>query len=100
MTLSYKWASYIVINSAFQSGFFSLIFLFISFFLIYIFNKIITIHHECPCRTEKSHPRGRNFYQGRGLPSPGRNSKPESEMDLSYMDWLMMDYFSPTFSEL
>ena len=26
--------------------------------------KIITIHHECPCRIGKSHPRGRNFYQG------------------------------------
>ena len=37
--------------------------------------KIITIHHECPCRIGKSQLRGRNFYQGRGL--------------------LMMDYFLP-----
>ena len=31
---------------------------------------IITIHHERPCRIEISHPRGRKFNQGRGLPSP------------------------------
>ena len=33
-------------------------------------------------------------------PVPVRNSDPEVEISLSYMDWLMMDYFSPTFSEL
>ena len=27
----------------------------------------ITVHHECSCRIMKSHPRGMNFYQGRGL---------------------------------
>ena len=27
----------------------------------------ITIHPECPCRIKISHPRGRNFNQGRGL---------------------------------
>ena len=58
---------------------------------------IITIHHECPCRIEISHPRGRNFNQGRGLPSPWLNSDPEGEISLSYMDRLMMDRFSPTF---
>ena len=60
-------------------------------------DKIITIHHECPCRIEISHPRGWNFNQGRGLPSPWLNSDPEGEISLSYMDRLMMDRFSPTF---
>ena len=59
--------------------------------------KIITIHHERPCRIEISHPRGRKFNQGRGLPSPWLNSDPEGEISLSYMDRLMMDRFSPTF---
>ena len=59
--------------------------------------KTITIHHECPCRIEISHPRGRKFNQGRGLPSPWLNSDPEGEISLSYMDRLMMDRFSPTF---
>ena len=31
--------------------------------------KNIRIHHECSCRIGKSHPRGRNFNQGRGLPT-------------------------------
>ena len=57
----------------------------------------ITIHHECPCGIEISHPRGRNFNQGRGLPSPWVNSDSEGEISLSYMDRLMMDCFSPTF---
>ena len=61
--------------------------------------RTITIHHECPCRIEISHPRGRNFNQGRGLPSPWLNSDPEGEISLSYMDRLMMDRFSPTFSK-
>ena len=30
--------------------------------------ETITIHHECPCRIEISHTRGRNLIQGRGLP--------------------------------
>ena len=59
--------------------------------------RIITIHHERPCRIEISHPRGRKFNQGRGLPSPWLNSDPEGEISLSYMDRLMMDRFSPTF---
>ena len=80
----------------------------------------ITIHHECPCRIGNTHPWVRNFYQGRGV--PGLNSNPEGEfslsfgvgistraeaslveiptpegkISLSYTDWLMMDYFSPT----
>ena len=58
---------------------------------------IITIHHERPCRIEISHPRGRKFNKGRGLPSPWLNSDPEGEISLSYMDRLMMDRFSPTF---
>ena len=49
------------------------------------------------CEKEMSHPRGRKFYQGRGLPSPWLNSDPEGEISLSYMDRLMMDRFSPTF---
>ena len=60
-------------------------------------SKIITIHHECPCRIEISHPSGRNFNQGRGLPSPWLNSDPEGEISLSYMDRLMMDRFLPLF---
>ena len=38
---------------------------------VWLFNpcEIITIDHECPCRIAISHPRGRNFNQGRGLPS-------------------------------
>ena len=59
--------------------------------------KIITIHHERPCRIEISHPRGRKFNQGRGLPSPWLNSDPEGEISPSYMGRLMMDRFSPTF---
>ena len=59
--------------------------------------NIITIHHDCPCRVEISHPRGRNFNQGRGLPDPWLNSDPEGENSLSYMDRLMTDCFSPTF---
>ena len=59
--------------------------------------KIITIHHERPCRIEISHPRGRKFNQGRGLPRPWLNSDPEGEISLSYMDRLMMDRFSPIF---
>ena len=59
--------------------------------------KTITIHHERPCRIEISHPRGRKFNQGRGLPSPWLNSDPEGEISLSYIDSLMMDRFSPTF---
>ena len=41
-------------------------------------------------------PEGRNFYQGR---VPDINSDPEGEIYLSFMDWLMMDYFSPNFRE-
>ena len=59
--------------------------------------KIITIHHECPCMIEISHPRGRNFNQGRGLPSTWLNSDPEGKISLSYMHRLMMDCFSPYF---
>ena len=66
----------------------------ILFALVY---ENITIHHECPCRIEISHPRGRKFNQGRGLPSPWLNSDPKGEISLSYMDRLMMDRFSPTF---
>ena len=62
-----------------------------------LFDKIITIHHELPCRIEIFHPRGRKYNQGRGLPSPWLNSDPEGEISLSYMDRLMMDRFSPTF---
>ena len=62
-----------------------------------LLNWIITIHHERPCRIEISHPRGRKFNQGRGLPSPWLNSDPEGEISLFYMDRLMMDRFSPTF---
>ena len=59
----------------------------------------ITIHHGRPCRIEISHPRGRKFNQGRGLPSPWFNSDPEGEISLSYMDRLMMDRFSPPLFE-
>ena len=31
------------------------------------------------------------------MPSPWLNSDPMGEIPLSYMDRLMMDYFSPTF---
>ena len=30
----------------------------------------ITIHHECPCRIEISHPRGRNFNQSSLVKTP------------------------------
>ena len=59
--------------------------------------RITTIHHERPCRIEISHPRGRKFNQGRGLPSPWLNSDPEGEISLSYMDRFMVDRFSPAF---
>ena len=66
-------------------------------FPLFYLCEIITIHQECPCRIEISHPRGPNLNQGRGLPSPWFNSNPEGEISLSYMDRLMMDRFSPTF---
>ena len=30
----------------------------------------------CPCRIEKSHPRGSEFYQGLGKPRPWLNFRP------------------------
>ena len=57
----------------------------------------IRIHHECPCRIRKSHPRGRTSNQGWGLLSLWLNSYPEGEISLSCMDWLKTDSFSPTF---
>ena len=62
--------------------------------------EIITIHHECPCRIEISHPRGQIFSQSRGLPSPWLNSDPEGDISLSYMDRLMMNCFLPLFEGL
>ena len=56
-----------------------------------------SILYALVCEKEISHPRGRNFNQGRGLPSPLLNSDPEGEISLSYMDRLMMDSFSSTF---
>ena len=58
-----------------------------------------SISYALVCEKEISYPRGRNFNQGRGLPSPWLNSDPEGEISLSYMymDRLMMDCFSPTF---
>ena len=44
-------------------------------------------------------PEGVEFQPGTRL-SPWLNSNPEGEIHLSYMDWLMLVYFSPTFSEL
>ena len=38
---------------------------------------IIRVHHECPCRIGKSHPRGRNFNKGLGLLSPWLKFLPE-----------------------
>ena len=58
---------------------------------------IITIYYECPCRIEISHPRGWKFNQGRDLSSPSLNSDPEGGISLSYMDRVIVDYFSPTF---
>ena len=42
-----------------------------------------------------------NLTRGVGISShvPGWNSNPEGEISLSFTDWLMMDYFSPTFSD-
>ena len=37
---------------------------------VWLRNKNMANRHECPCRIGKSHPRGRNFIQGRGLPRP------------------------------
>ena len=62
--------------------------------------EIIIIHHECPCRIEIPYPRGWNFSQGQGLQSPWLNSNPEGEISLSYINMLMVDCFSPTFSKL
>ena len=60
--------------------------------------KNITIHHECPCRVEISHLRGRNFNQGRGLLSPWLYSDAKGAISLSYVDRLMIDCFSPNFT--
>ena len=59
--------------------------------------QTIKIHHECPCRTKISPPRGRNFNQGKSLPSPWLNSDPEGEISLSYMARLMMGFFLSLF---
>ena len=61
--------------------------------------QIIPIHHECPCRIWKSHPRNGNFNQSRGLPSLWLKFQSQGCDFLFYMGWLMMDYFSPTFSK-
>ena len=61
-------------------------------------DMIITIHHEYPCRIEISHLRGRNFR--RGLLSPWLNFDPKGEISLSFVDRLMMDFFSPTFQRI
>ena len=53
-------------------------------------SKIITIHHECPCRIGKSHPRGRNFYQGRGFPRPWLKFRPRG-WDLPILHGLAHD---------
>ena len=60
----------------------------------------VTIHNQCPCRIEISPPRGQNFNQGRGLHSLWLNSDPEGQISLSYIDSLMKNCFSPTFSEV
>ena len=52
------------------------------------------ISYALVCENEMSHPRGRNFNKGRGLPSPWLNSDPGGEISLSYMDRLMVDFFS------
>ena len=57
--------------------------------------RMFIFHHECPCRIEISHPRGRNFNEGRGLPSPWLDFDLEGEISLSYVDRLMMDSFIP-----
>ena len=52
------------------------------------------IHHECPCRIVKSHPRGRTFNQERGLPV----EIPAPRVRFPYPAWISsMDSFSPTF---
>ena len=55
----------------------------------------IRIHHECPCRIGKSHPRGGNFNQGQGwLKSlPGGWNFP-------ILHGLAHDGFSPTFKRI
>ena len=46
-------------------------------------------------------PEGSEFLPGTRLAeSLIEIPTPEGEINLSYMDWLMMNYFSPTFSEL
>ena len=62
------------------------------------FHRDHSILYALVYEKEISHTRGRNFNQGQGLPSPWLNSDPEGEISLSYMDRLMMDCFSPTFS--
>lgn len=57
----------------------------------------IIIHHEYPCGIGKSHPRSRNFYQGRGFPSSWLKFQPRG---LSYMEWLIMYYFFPVLANL
>ena len=51
------------------------------------------------CKIEISHPRGRNFNQGQGLPSPWLNSDPKGDISLPYMVRLDHDglFFFPLF---
>ena len=62
--------------------------------------KITTIHHECPCRMGKSHPRVGISTREEACQVPCKNSNPKGEISLSYMNWLMMDYISSTFSDI
>ena len=57
-----------------------------------------SILYALVCEKEISLLRGWILNQARGLQSPSLNSNPEGEISLSYMNRLMMDCFSPTFS--
>ena len=53
-------------------------------------NKYIRIHHECQCRTGKSHLRGTSFSQRQGLPRFPYHARTGSL-------WIL---FFPTFGEI
>ena len=65
-----------------------------------LFSGNIRLHHECPCRIGKSHQRVVISTRDEACWVPGWNSYPKDEISLSYMDWFMMDSFSPPLSGL
>ena len=62
----------------------------------YTFKKVFKNPSKCSCRIWKCQPMGQNFNRNKACQALGWNSDPEGNISLSYMDWVMMQYFSFT----